>query len=170
MDTTPAPRDPTRDSHWRPLKRLLDAMDADIARLYAERGVEVVRPRFVLPLLRLQHEGPMTIRELAASLEVTHSAASQTVAAMRRAGLITSTPGQDRRSRTIELTDQARELVPLLEAEWRATEQAVVELEEELPYPLTRVVRDIELALARRSFRDRIAARLPDDAAGKGQP
>jgi DNA-binding MarR family transcriptional regulator len=162
--------DPTRISHWRPLRLLFDAMEEDIAQLYAERGVEGLRPRFVLPLLRLHHEGPMTIRELATTLEVTHSGASQTVAAMRRDGLVTSRPGRDARSRLVDLTDRARSLVPLLDAEWRATEQAVAELEEEVPYPLTRVVRDIEQALARRSFRSRIAARLPDDAEGEGQP
>jgi hypothetical protein len=60
---------------------------------------------------------------------------------------------------TRALTARGRELVPFLEAEWRATEDAWAELEEELPYPLTRVVADIAAALDRRSFLDRIRAR-----------
>lgn len=55
-----------------------------------------------------------------------------------------------------------------LAAEWRATEAASVELEAELPYPLSRVIADMEEALARRSFHDRIAARLADDPAWPG--
>jgi hypothetical protein len=51
--------------------------------------------------------------------------------------------------------------VPFLEAEWRATEAAVAELEAEVPYPLTAVVRDLGGALARRSFYDRILGHLP---------
>jgi len=50
--------------------------------------------------------------------------------------------------------------VPFLEAEWRATEQAVAELESEVPYPLAAVVRDLNAALAIRSFHDRIAEHL----------
>jgi DNA-binding MarR family transcriptional regulator len=155
-------RDPTEESRWRPLRLLLESMDGEIARLYAERGVTGVRPRFTMPLIRLGRRGPMTIRQLADSLDVTHSAMSQTVGALRREGLVTSSPGSDARTREVTLTDRARELVPFLEAEWRATEQAVAELESELPYPLSQVVRDIEAALLRHSFHDRIVGHLAE--------
>ena len=78
----------------RPLKLLLDAMDDDIARLYAQRGVAGVRPRFSMTLIRLHHLGPLTIRQLAAEVDVTHSAMSQTITAMRREGLVQSSPGR----------------------------------------------------------------------------
>jgi DNA-binding MarR family transcriptional regulator len=152
--------DPTLESALRPLRHLLAGMDADIARLYAERDVHGVRPRFSMALIRLHHLGPLTIRELAAQVEVTHSAMSQTVTAMRREGLVDSTTGEDARTRTVVLTARGRELVPFLEEEWRATERAWAGLEEELPYPLTRVVADIAAALDRRSFLDRIRAGL----------
>lgn len=145
----------------RPVRRLLADMEADIGRLYAERGVHAVRPRFTMALVRLHHRGPLTVKELAEQVEVTHSAMSQTVTAMRADGLIETTPGADARNRQVELTDRGRALVPFLEAEWRATEQAFAELEAELPYPLTRVVQDIAEALRRRPFRERIADRLP---------
>lgn len=162
---TPGHRDPTEESRWRPLRLLLEAMDGEIASLYAERGVTGVRPRFTMPLIRLGRRGPMTIRQLADSLDVTHSAMSQTVGALRREGLVTSAPGySDARTREVALTDRARELVPFLEAEWRATEQAVAELEAELPYAMSQVVRDIEAALARRSFHDRIVRHLSEDS------
>lgn len=135
-------------------------MDADIARLYNERGVTGIRPRSVMPLIRLGRRGPMTIRALADSLNVTHSAMSQTVSALRRQGLVHSHTGADARTRVVELTDRARALLPFLEAEWRATERAVAELEAEVPYPLSQVVRDLERALGRRSFYDRIVQNL----------
>jgi DNA-binding MarR family transcriptional regulator len=160
-----AHQDPTEESRWRPLRLLLESMDGEIATLYAERGVTGVRPRFTMPLIRLGRRGPMTIRQLADSLDVTHSAMSQTVGALRREGLVTSAPGSsDARTREVALTDRARELVPFLEAEWRATEQAVAELESELPYALSQVVRDIEAALASRSFHDRIVGHLSEAA------
>jgi hypothetical protein len=39
----------------------------------------------------------------------------------------------------------------------------VTEIEAEIPYPLSRVVTDIEQALQRKSFHDRIAERLAAD-------
>ena len=135
-------------------------MDADIARIYAEHGVHGVRPRFSMALIRLHHLGPMTISDLAREVEVTHSAMSQTITVMRRHDLVTTTPGADARTRLVSLTERGRRLVPLLEAEWRATEAAIAELEREIPYPLTRVVADLAEALRRRSFHDRLLRHL----------
>ncbi|HYJ69427.1 MAG TPA: MarR family transcriptional regulator [Nocardioidaceae bacterium] len=157
--------DPTEQSSWRPVRLLLAAMDRDIAVLYEERGLAEIRPRFAMPLIRLARRGPMTIRQLADTLDVTHSAMSQTVGALRRQGLVRSLPGSDARTREIALTKRARELVPFLESEWRATEQALVEIDREIPYPLTRVIDDVETALARRSFHDRIVDHLAEDDA-----
>jgi DNA-binding MarR family transcriptional regulator len=152
--------DPTEESLWRPLRLLLARMDDDIARLYA--GTDI-KPTYVMELLRLHFRGPMTIRELADSVHRTHSALSQKVAAMKAAGLVEVTQGADARSKKVALTPAAA--VDRLAAEWRATEAASAELEAELPYPLSRVVTDIEEALSRRSFHDRIAARLAEDPA-----
>lgn len=135
-------------------------MDADISRIYAEHGVHGVRPRFSMVLVRLHHLGPMTIRDLAREVEVTHSAMSQTVTVMRRHQLVTTTPGADARTRLVSLTERGRRLVPFLEAEWRATEAAIAELEREVPYPLTRVVADLTEALRRRSFHNRVLHHL----------
>lgn len=137
-------------------------MDNDIAALYAERDLAGIPPRFTMPLIRLHKRGPMTVRQLADSLTVTHSAMSQTVAALRKQGLVHSGPGADARTREVTLTARARELVPFLEAEWHATEAALAELEAELPHPMSQVVADVEAALSRRSFHDRIV-RLLDE-------
>jgi DNA-binding MarR family transcriptional regulator len=157
--------DPTEQSVWRPMRRLFDAMDADTARLYAEADLGEVRPSFVMELIRLHVRGPMTITELAESVERTHSAMSQKVAAMRAAGLVRTTAGADARSKQVRLTAKATRLAGRLMAEWRATEAAVAEIEAEIPYPLSRVVTDIDNALQRKSFHDRIAEKLAQDSA-----
>lgn len=163
--THPGAEDPTTRSSWRPLRLLQAAMDADIARLYDEAGVDGLKPSYVMELLRLHAGGPMSITALAESVQRTHSATSQKVAAMRRAGLIRTTPGRDARSKQVVLTAKAKRLVPRLRAEWQATEDAVEELDAELPYPLSQVVLDLEKALARKSFHDRIAEKLAGDEA-----
>ncbi len=155
--------DPTEQSLWRPLRLLQEAMDADIARIYAESSVGGLKPSFVMELLRLNARGPMTITELAESVQRTHSATSQKVSAMRAAGLVRTTAGSDARTKKVTLTAKARRIIGQLAAEWRATEAAVAEIEAEIPYPLSRVVTDIEQALRRRSFHGRIIDRLATD-------
>jgi len=157
------PSDPTEQSVWRPLRLLLDAMDGDIARIYAEGNIEGLKPSWVLELLRLHARGPMTIAELARSTHHSHSAASQKVAAMRAAGWVRTVPGADARSKRVTLTRKAQQAVAAMAAEWRATEAAAAEVEAEIPYPLSQVVTDITAALARKSFHDRIAQKLSND-------
>lgn len=155
--------DPSEQSLWRPLRLLHEAMDADIARVYAEASVEGLKPAWVMELLRLHARGPMTIAELARSVRRTHSAMSQKVAAMRAAGWVRTTAGPDARSKKVVLTRKAEQEIGRLAAEWRATEESLAELEAEIPYPLSKVVTDITAALDRKSFRDRIADKLRND-------
>ncbi|WP_411136571.1 MarR family winged helix-turn-helix transcriptional regulator [Streptomyces sp. C10] len=157
--------DPTGKSLWRPLRLLQASMDAEIARIYTEERITGLKPSYVMELLRLHARGPMTITELAGSVGRTHSALSQKVAAMRAAGWVETVAGDDARSKKVALTDRARGIVGRLAAEWRATEAALAEIEAEIPYPLSRVVADIEQVLARKSFHDRIAEKLAEDPA-----
>ncbi|MEV0976351.1 winged helix DNA-binding protein [Streptomyces sp. NPDC049915] len=155
--------DPTQRSLWRPLRLLQASMDADIARIYAGQQIEGLKPSYVMELLRLHARGPMTIAELADSVQRTHSALSQKVAAMRTAGWVQTVVGDDARTKKVTLTDKAHRVVGRLAAEWRATEAALADLEAEIPYPLSQVVTDIERALERRSLHDRISEKLAED-------
>jgi DNA-binding MarR family transcriptional regulator len=150
-------------SYYGPLFRLLADMDADIAGLYAEAGIEGVRTRFVGPIITLARSGPLTIKQLAEARKVSHSAMSQTVAAMRKAGLVQPAEDSDGRARRVGLTARSREIVPFLQAEWRATEATVRALDAELPYPIMQAVADIRAALGDRPF----AARLREHLAGQ---
>ncbi|MET8743497.1 MarR family winged helix-turn-helix transcriptional regulator [Streptomyces sp. NPDC004728] len=155
--------DPTQQSLWRPLRLLQASVDADIARIYSEQQIDGLKPSFAMELLRLHACGPMTIVDLAESVQLTHSALSQKVAAMRTAGWVQTAVGDDARTRKVTLTDKARRVVDRLAAEWRATEATIADLEAEIPYPLSQVVTDLERALERKSFHDRIAEKLSED-------
>jgi len=151
-------------SYWHNIHAVLGAIDQDIAGLYTEAGIEGVRTRFVGPLISINRLGPMTIRQLADRWDVSHSAMSQTVAAMRAAGLVetaAAAPGDDARTRPVQLTGRSRELIPFLEAEWRATELTVRQLDAELPYPLSRVADDLAALLEQRPFAARLRENLP---------
>lgn len=155
--------DPTEQSRWRAVHRLLADLDDEIARVYADNGIDDLKPNWVMELIRLDRHGPMTIAELARSVGRTHSALSQKIAAMRKAGWVELSPGRDARSKKVSVTPKAERVVALLAAEWRATEASIIELEAEIAYPLSRVADDIRQALARKSFHDRIAEKLAAD-------
>lgn len=148
-------------SYYRPLFQLLHAMDQDIERLYSSRGASV-RSRFVGPLITLSRRGPMTVKELAAAQEISHSGMSQTVSSMIKAGLVRSEPGEDARSRVVIPTDEANELIPLLKAEWRSTEHVIRALDVEISQPIMAAVDALHEALARKPFAERLAESLDE--------
>lgn len=147
---------------WTPVFALLRHLDDEIAALYVERGMAEVRPRFAPAVLELAAHGPRTIRALADGTGVTHSAMSQTVAAMRSAGLVETAAGTDGRTRLVRLTARGEEVSTFVRAEWDATEAAIAELEAEVAHPLTQVAADLAEAVARRPFRSRVANHLPE--------
>ncbi|GAA4983260.1 DNA-binding MarR family transcriptional regulator [Nonomuraea thailandensis] len=138
------------------MRHVHELMDGAVADIYAEHGLPDYRPRFSPVVRTLVAQGPLAIRDLARAIGVTHSAASQTVVQMRRSGFVTLEKGADARHRIVHLTGRARAALPLIEAEWAATERAVRELDAELPVPLEQLMRATLRALERRDFRERI--------------
>jgi DNA-binding MarR family transcriptional regulator len=138
------------------LRHLLDLLESDLARVYTDLGLPGFRPRYT-PVIRLVHTtGPQSIRDLADTIGITHSAVSQTVNQMRRDGLVDLRPGNDARTRIVHLTDHARAILPTLDAEWTATTAAAHDLDAELPHPLTTLIDAALKALADKPLRDRV--------------
>jgi DNA-binding MarR family transcriptional regulator len=162
MPTELTPQRDALPSRWRGMREIFDRVEAGISEVYAELGVVGVRPRFSTAILFLEG-GSLSIRELAREVNVTHSAMSQTVAAMRRDGLIQSVAGTDARSRMVELTPEGRALIAPLRAEWSATEAVLAELDAEVPYALGQLISDLLGALDRRPFTERLRAQLQLD-------
>ncbi|TDD45817.1 MarR family transcriptional regulator [Nonomuraea terrae] len=138
------------------MRHVHELMDGAIAEVYAEHGLPEYRPRFSPVVRTLVAHGPMSIGDLARAIGVTHSAASQTVVQMRRSEFVILEKGSDARHRIVRLTAKAEAALPLIEAEWAATERAVRELDAELPVPLAQVLTAAAEALERRPFRARM--------------
>ncbi|MEV4244472.1 MarR family winged helix-turn-helix transcriptional regulator [Streptosporangium canum] len=139
------------------LRHLLELMDGDVAKAGADLGLQDYRPRFTPIVRALVELGPSPIRDLARTISVTHSAASQTVAQMSRRGLVALEPGDDARQHIVRLTAKAQSLLPVIQAEWAATSAAAAALDAELPFPLSELLVALSDALRRRPFRQRIA-------------
>jgi DNA-binding MarR family transcriptional regulator len=153
------------------LRHVLELLDGDVAKVYDELGLDEYRTRFSPIVKALVAAGPSSIRDLAEAIGVTHSAASQTVARLSRAGLVSLEVGGDARRRVVHLTERARALLPVIETEWDVTATAARELEAELPMPLTELIEAVLAAVERRPFRERIAdvarARLAEHRTGR---
>lgn len=147
------------------LRHVHELLDGAVADVYAELGMPDYRPRFSPVIRSLVAGGPMPIRDIARVVGVTHSAASQTVLHLRRAGLVSLETGPDARQRIVHLTAKARAALPVIEAEWQATGRAAADLDADLPVPLADVLTAVVEALEQRSFRRRIAESGGLDAA-----
>lgn len=149
------PRVEELPSRWRRIQQVFQRVNEGIAELYERVGVTDVRPRYSMALMFLD-DGPLSIRQLAFDCKVSHSAMSQTISAMKSVGLVASvTSREDARRRVISLTDKGRGFVPLLRAEWAATEAVIAQLEAETPYQLSQLAEELHAALDRKPFVDR---------------
>lgn len=138
------------------LRHLLELLDGDVMKVYDELGISDLRPRYVPVVRALRDHGPLSIRDVATKLRVTHSAASQTVNQMAKDGLVELRPGTDARQRIAHLTPKAEALIPVMDAEWDATEAAREQFDGELAYPLSTLVAEAIALLERRPFHERI--------------
>lgn len=137
------------------LRRLVDAIDGDVARAYQSRGVKFEQRWFGLINQLLLH-GPMTVSEIAEALRITHVSISQSRQSLEKAGYITSAVDpEDQRRRLLSMTPAGNSLVEELLPLWRALEATAIELNKEAEDAIAALER-LDAALRRRSMFDRI--------------
>ena len=78
--------DPTEERRWRRVSALLSDLDDEIAQLYAENGIDNLKPVWVREIVRLHARGPMTIAELARSFAISDADSTLSVS-LTTAGL-----------------------------------------------------------------------------------
>lgn len=137
------------------LRHLIELLDGDLEALYA-REVPGFRPRYTPIVRSLLDTEPRTIREIAEAADITHSAASQTVAKMAKDGLLLSEVGRDAREKQVRLSPKLRRQLPRIEAVWAAATEATKALERELAGPLGAAAEDAIRRLSQRPFADRL--------------
>ncbi|WP_394830210.1 MarR family transcriptional regulator [Pendulispora rubella] len=139
------------------LRRLVALLDGDVERVYGNAGLDF-RARYYPVFQALSREEACTIRAIALQSGLTHSALSQTITEMRKAGLVTVTPGEDARERNVELSPKGKLVMAELQPYWEAIAAAADALDAELDGSLFRALEGAADALEQRSFYDRIEA------------
>lgn len=143
-------------THGTQLRHLIELLDGAVLAAYEDAGLNY-RPRYT-PIMRALMAGePATLGAIAEAAGITQPAATQTVALMIKDGLLSvEASAHDGRQKMIRLSQQGRELVPALEACWKATAIASASLEADLPFPLGQVLDSAIKALAAKPFGVRI--------------
>jgi DNA-binding MarR family transcriptional regulator len=140
------------------LRRLVELLDGDVDAAYADAGLGF-RATFTPVVRALLAGGTLSVRELAIAAGTSHSAASQTVAQMKRAGLLDAAGSSDGRERRVQLSADARRILPAVQALWRRADEAAAELDAELDAELGLCLNDVISqaleALEHRAFRTR---------------
>ncbi len=126
---------------------MLAALDGELQQLYDALG-EPFRPRFFPVVQQLRALESSTVSELAALTGVSQPAMTQTLAEMRRRGLVAS-----EKNRRVRLTAEGAALCARLEPVWRAVEAAAAELDRELSEPLGATIAAALSRLAERPLR-----------------
>ncbi len=134
------------------LRHLLDLLDNAVQESYTLAGLSY-RPRYT-PIVRvLLQRGSCSVGEIAQAAGITQPAATQTIALMVDDGLLEMHPTErDRRVRLVRLTARGHELIPSVQACWRATELAAQSLDSELPMPLSEILSQAIERLEARPF------------------
>jgi DNA-binding MarR family transcriptional regulator len=110
------------------------------------------------PVLRALNAGAQTVTDITERSRLTQGAISQTVALLEGEGLISRQALDDGRKSAIRLTAAGRNLVGKLERHWIATFAAIDRLEEEIGYPVRRMLEAAAEALEREGFSARVRA------------
>ena len=152
------------------VRHLLELLDGDVQRAYDELGLDY-RPRYTPVVIALLDRGPSSIQDIAKAAQMTHSAASQTVAQMAEKGLVHVRAGHDLRRRVVHVGKQLEQMLPTLRRQWALAAAAAAALDEELPTGLAEVVNAAIHALERHPFsaRMRTAARTKRPRTSKGE-
>ena len=139
------------------LRRLVEMMDGDLEAIY-RLDQPFYTPRYTPVIKALADGGALTIKQIAAQSNISHSAASQTISRLLKEGLVQSEVDEDRRSRRVSLTREGAALLPWLQTQWDATQRAADELDGELSHPLSAILAEAIRHLEARAFGDRIKA------------
>ncbi|MBA0226012.1 MarR family transcriptional regulator [Stenotrophomonas maltophilia] len=137
------------------LRALLEQLDPAVEQAYRDLQLDY-RPRYTPVLRTLMAQGPCRIKDLASACGLSHSALSQTVAAMVRDGWLHASSGDDGRERILQLSPRAQRAMPALQGQWQATAVAARSLDADVGQPLEQVLRDALAALAQRPFAQRL--------------
>ena len=141
------------------LRRISERIDRDVSRVYARLGI-TFEQRWMGVLDILARQGPMSVKDLARDLRISHPSVSQTRSSLLLGGFVAERlDPADRRRRALYLTPEGQALVETLQPVWAALDQVGRALNAEAGDAVS-VLAGLEEAMDQRSIQDRVADTL----------
>lgn len=142
------------------LRRLSDRLLEDGRRIYTALEVPL-EPSWYAPLLLLGEAGPLTVTQIADRLGQKHPTVVETMRKLERSGMIVARrDSKDRRSRSLGLTETARENWPSFQRCWEAFREELASLLSLGSIDFLQSLSVLEDALAESSLEERVLGRL----------
>lgn len=141
------------------LRRLSSLIDQDVKRFYDAEGVSFEQRWFGV-LNELALKGPMSVKDLAEALRITHASVSETRKSLEERKLIGSRPDkEDGRQRLLSLTKSGEAFIETMQPLWQALEDVSVELNTETRNVVAALDR-LSAALDKKSLFERAREKL----------
>ncbi|OGD18593.1 MAG: hypothetical protein A2Y69_05880 [Candidatus Aminicenantes bacterium RBG_13_59_9] len=149
------------------MKRLTDGLLKGGSEAYRSLGLDF-EPRWFTLFYFLHAEGsPLSIKEIADALKVSHPAVIQTAQMLAKKGLIRSSrDSKDKRKRRLALTPKGKELAVSLDPVWGCFGSAAAELFAGAGIDMLDAVQRVEAELDREEMGSRIIRKIKEMQAG----
>ena len=137
------------------LKRLSDAFMYQTRDFYRQHDLDI-EPNWHMIFLLLQENQSMTVTEIADALQLSHPAIVKLINKMKKRGYINSIlDPNDNRRYNLELSQKAKQKLPLLERYWEAGNKALEEMLDHNTLLLEHLER-LEAQMAEADFKTRM--------------
>lgn len=138
------------------LKRLSDTLMEQVAEVYQSENVEF-NPRFFSILTALSNSESSTVVELGKNIGISHSAVVQTLALMKKEGLVVfSNSNTDSRKTEVRLTPRAKALNHVLAPTWERLREVLQDVVTEERKTLMQHLEGLETELSTNSLIQRL--------------
>lgn len=146
------------------LKRLAERLQSDAAALHSANGFPIQPSQFPL-VAALDKYGDLSVNDAVEALGVSQPAVTRAMSGLIEMGVVeTRQSEEDRRSKTLSLTQSGQVLVMEMKAQfWPAVESAARDLCEGLDADFVEQIGGLEEAMEKRSLMQRVQATRPND-------
>lgn len=154
------------------LRLLLERLDRDVEAAYRDSGL-AFKPRYTSIFRLLAAKGELRVSEIVSAMGLSQPSVTNSLAAMRKDGLVDVKRGTDGRERLVALSKKALVWREELVHHWARTSVAAESLDTDIGTSLSETVRSALVQLDRRSYRQRIdavAERGPSSKSNMGRP
>jgi len=140
------------------LRRLSEQFLSEVNSIYRERGIEFDASWFPVFFL-LSQKQPISLREIADELAVSHSAISQLISQLQKRDLVlVQVSPEDARRKDVGLSPKGEELLSTVQPVWRDMQSAMEKLVAEGQHSrnILCAIREIEGNMEKQSLRKRV--------------